>query len=124
MSDDNPIIGHKIHSDGKGGFYHTPLRKDEAEDLRQRYEDARLKRERDMPDEKSAINIKTLKNLYLYESMSGDVLIRLDWSNDRHHAVVIQPPFDREKVIEALLNTITLIKDDPNLGNKETDHDR
>lgn len=41
--------------------------------------------------------------------------IRLDWSNDRHHEIVIQGWTYVDNVVEALLSLARLIDNDPNL---------
>lgn len=50
------IVGHKTHSDGQGGFYHTPLTRAEGDAIWAECEAAQLKRAKDMPDEKTALN--------------------------------------------------------------------
>lgn len=41
--------------------------------------------------------------------------IRLDWSNDRHHEIVIQGWTCVDDVADALISLAHLIKNDPNL---------
>ena len=41
--------------------------------------------------------------------------IRLDWDNDRHHAVVINRPLDREQVARSLVKMADLIMYDTKL---------
>lgn len=38
--------------------------------------------------------------------------IRLDWSNDRHHAVVIDPPYGKHEMVAALRRMAELIEAD------------
>lgn len=40
---------------------------------------------------------------------------RLDWDNDRHHGVKINPPYDRDEVVKALRTMAVLIDNDHNL---------
>jgi hypothetical protein len=49
------IVGHKTFSDGKGGHWHEPLRKREADEILARCDAAEKKRAADMPTEKDAI---------------------------------------------------------------------
>lgn len=49
------------------------------------------------------------------KSKSGQVFIRLDWDNDRHHAIRVHPPYDKKELVKALYNALVLIKHDPNL---------
>lgn len=41
--------------------------------------------------------------------------LRLDWDNDRHHAIRIEPPFGREEVARAFESATHLIMTDDNL---------
>jgi hypothetical protein len=41
--------------------------------------------------------------------------LRIDFSNDRHHAVLIDSPCDRESLIKALLRLTAALKSDPHL---------
>ena len=41
--------------------------------------------------------------------------IRLDWSNDRHHEIVIQGRCNVDDVVDALLSLARMIGNDPNL---------
>lgn len=50
------IVGHKTFRRDDGGFYHEPLRRAEAEAVMAECDAKRLKRERDMPDERAAID--------------------------------------------------------------------
>lgn len=56
MTSPNDIVGHKTFNDGRGGFRHEPLTREEADALLAACEAAREKRAKDMPDEQSAIN--------------------------------------------------------------------
>lgn len=38
--------------------------------------------------------------------------IKLDWGNDRHHAVAIESPYTSKEVAEALRITVRLIEQD------------
>jgi len=51
------IVGHKTMSDGKGGYYHEPLRASEAEKIRRSHDEQQAKREQLMPDEEAARNL-------------------------------------------------------------------
>jgi hypothetical protein len=42
--------------------------------------------------------------------------IRIDWDNDRHHAVAIPYPYDANMVVEALHRAISLIREDQQKG--------
>ena len=48
------VVGHKTLSDGKGGYYHEPLRRDEAEEILRRCDVEAAKRKELMPDEEAA----------------------------------------------------------------------
>lgn len=41
-----------------------------------------------------------------------DIAIRFDWSNDRHHRVVIAPPAGRKEVATALMRAVDCIHND------------
>lgn len=41
--------------------------------------------------------------------------IRFDWSNDRHHAVAIEPPYGPAQIAKALSDASWLIGGDPHL---------
>lgn len=53
--DDDPIVGHKTFADGPMCYRHEPLRKSEADAIWAAVEAERERREREMPDEQSAI---------------------------------------------------------------------
>ncbi len=56
----------------------------------------------------------TLKYIWI----DGEGCIRLDWSNDRHHAVKIGMPPNKTKVYIALMKIGRLIRSDKNLDQK------
>jgi hypothetical protein len=56
MSDDE-IAGHKTFHDGKGGFWHEPLTKGEANAIMERVKAADAYRKELMPDQWTAINL-------------------------------------------------------------------
>jgi hypothetical protein len=56
----------------------------------------------------------TLKRLWLDDKIDP-LKIRLDWSNDRHHDVLIEPPFTKNEVIKALDDLCYLILRDSHL---------
>lgn len=79
----------------------------------------------------------TLENIWINQSIDPQNFryteLRLDWSNARHHAVRIQPPFGVTQVTKALRSAAALISGDPNLitplqkNQKQTkggDHDK
>ena len=51
------IVGHKTFSDGKGGYYHEPLRASEAEEILRRCEAEDARRKELMPDEQAALRM-------------------------------------------------------------------
>ena len=58
--------------------------------------------------------------------LSSWIEIRVDWSNDRHHAVVLPSPYDKQRVCQALKDLSTLILHDSNLdqaAEKESKND-
>lgn len=56
-TEQNPIVGHKTFSNGRGGFRHEPLRKDEADAIMESVREADRRRAELMPDEKAAIRM-------------------------------------------------------------------
>lgn len=58
----------------------------------------------------------TLHKLWLKDGRpENPVELRLDWENDRHHAVHIKPPYTRSQVIAALDHMARLINLDEHL---------
>lgn len=51
------IVGHKTFRDGQGGFRHEPLTRAEGEAIWAAAEAEREKRQADMPDEQTALNV-------------------------------------------------------------------
>lgn len=51
---EDEIVGHKTLSDGKGGYYHEPLRASEAEEILRRCDAEESRRKELMPDEQAA----------------------------------------------------------------------
>lgn len=56
-----------------------------------------------------------LEKIWQGEGPLGMKSIRLDWSNDRHHEIVIQGRGNVGDVVDALLSLARLIGKDPNL---------
>jgi len=56
-----------------------------------------------------------LEKLWQGEGFNKMPSIRLDWSNDRHHEIVIQGRGNVDDVVDALLSLARLIGNDPNL---------
>jgi hypothetical protein len=54
-----------------------------------------------------------LNKIWVNESDPAKKELRLDWSNDRHHAVMIQPPHAPADIAQALLSMAYLIAKDP-----------
>jgi hypothetical protein len=48
-------------------------------------------------------------------SMADRMEIRVDWSNDRHHAFTIRPPYGEKQVANALIILSGLISSDEHL---------
>lgn len=59
------------------------------------------------------MNIK-LEKIWINE-FEGRQELRFDWSNDRHHAVLIQPPHGADQVARALSDASWLIGGDQHL---------
>lgn len=57
----------------------------------------------------------TLNNIWL-EEFQGEKALRADFSNDRHHRVVIQRPHGNEQLAQALNDLAMNIRRDPNLA--------
>ncbi len=59
----------------------------------------------------------SLKRIWFIDErpVHSNVEIRIDWDNDRHHAVFVEPPFDNIEVISALIQAKYLISTDPHL---------
>ena len=55
-----------------------------------------------------------LDNIWLDESQ-GEKAIRAEFSNDRHHLVVVQRPHGSEQLAQALIDLALNIKSDSNL---------
>lgn len=55
MGDENEVVGHKTFWSKERGFWHEPLRADEANELWEKCEREREQREAAMPDEDAAI---------------------------------------------------------------------
>jgi|GEM_PF-4586242 len=59
-----------------------------------------------------------LENIWINEFVKEEDVertIRVDWSNDRHHAVRINQPHGKDEIIEALSRLIYLLAQDPHL---------
>lgn len=56
-----------------------------------------------------------LEKIWQGEGFNKMKSIRLDWSNDRHHEIVIQGRGNVADVVDALLSLVRLIDNDPNL---------
>ncbi|MEQ8504630.1 MAG: hypothetical protein RIB80_04840 [Rhodospirillales bacterium] len=56
MSDGKQIVGNKTFSDGRGGFRHEPLTRDEADTIWTKAKALYDKRAADMPTERDALN--------------------------------------------------------------------
>lgn len=57
----------------------------------------------------------TLEKIWQAQSFDGDIAIRLDWSNDRHHQVIIRHNRNVECVADALIQLARLIRGDIHL---------
>ena len=56
-----------------------------------------------------------LERMWINESINRGNELRVDWSNDRHHAVVIKHPGGSYEVAEAFRDMAMLIFQDPYL---------
>lgn len=52
---------------------------------------------------------------FSYSTCWDQPKIQLDWSNDRHHAAFIYPPFGQDEVEEALRRLAMLVAGDDDL---------
>lgn len=56
----------------------------------------------------------TLDKIWL-EEFQGEKALRADFSNDRHHRVVIQRPHGNEQLAQALIELALNVRQDPHL---------
>jgi hypothetical protein len=56
-----------------------------------------------------------LEKIWISEGLEGRRDLRLDWSNDRHHAVTIFHPGGPEQIGDAIRSLARLVYGDPNL---------
>lgn len=56
-----------------------------------------------------------LEKIWQGEGLHEMKSIRLDWSNDRHHEVVIRGRGNVDEVVDALLSLARMIGEDPKL---------
>jgi len=57
-----------------------------------------------------------IEKIWLNEMPVSGVELRLDWDNDRHHAVVVSYPFGAKQVADAMVSAAQLINRDRNLA--------
>lgn len=61
-----------------------------------------------------------LKDLYIRKIIGFDIMeLRIDWSNDRHHSVKIEPPFGPDEVKYALMSAFQTVNNDPTLKGEQ-----
>lgn len=60
-----------------------------------------------------------LERMRLGDGLNGEVDLRIDWSNDRHHAVAIKHPGGPDEVADALRELARIVFSDKELRTAE-----